>query len=142
MQYRYCSRLFDEEEIEQIRRICGADDQPSRAEISRRVCRQLHWLRPNGKLKDMSCRVALLRMQRDGLITLPPPANGNGNGKIHIPFTELSKPKPPIIGNAGQLSDLQLQAVLTSRQSRLWNELIARYHYLGYTPNVKKLIDS
>ncbi len=133
-QYRYCSRLFDEREIGQIRRIIAADDRPSHTEISRRVCRKLHWLRPNGKLKDMSCRVALLRMEQDELITLPPPANGNRNGKIRIPFTELSKPKPPIIGSAGQLSDLQLQAVLTSRQSRLWNELIARYHYLGYTP--------
>jgi hypothetical protein len=134
MQYRYCSRLFDENEIEQIRRICDADDLPLRAEISRRVCRQLQWLRPDGRLKDMSCRVALLRMQRDGLITLPSPANGNGNGKISVPFTKLSEPGPPIIGSASQLSDLQLQAVLSSRQSHLWNELVARYHYLGYTP--------
>jgi len=134
MQYRYCSRLFDETEIEQIRRISAADDQPSRAEISRRVCQQFHWLRPNGKLKDMSCRVALLRMQHDGLITLPPPANGNGNGKIRVPLTDLSVQGAPIIGSAGQLSDLQLQGVFTSKQSRLWNELIARYHYLGYTP--------
>ncbi len=134
MQYRYCSRLFDRQEIEQIHRICGADDQPSRTEISRRVCRQLQWLRPDGRLKDMSCRVALLRMQRDGLITLPPPANGNGNGKISVPFTDLSNPGTPIIGSISQLSEVQLQAVLTSKQSRLWNELIARYHYLGYTP--------
>jgi len=134
MQYRYCSRLFDEKEIEQIRRIIGADDRPSRTEISRRVCRELHWLRPNGRLKDMSCRVALLRMQRDGLITLPSPANGNGNGKIRIPFTKLSEQASPIVGCVGQLHDLQLQPVLNPKNSRLWNELIARYHYLGYTP--------
>ena len=134
MHYRYCSRLFDEKQIERIRRIIGADDRPSRTEISRRVCRQLHWLRPDGRLKDMSCRVALLRMEKDELITLPPPANGNGNGKISIPFTELSEEANPIVGNASQLADLQLKPVLTPKQSRLWNELIARYHYLGYTP--------
>ena len=29
------------------------------------------WFKPNGELKDMTCRVALLRMQAQGLITLP-----------------------------------------------------------------------
>jgi hypothetical protein len=33
---------------------------------------ELDWRRGNGGLKDMSCRVALLRMQADGLISLPP----------------------------------------------------------------------
>ena len=33
-----------------------------------------------------------------------------------------------------QLHSLHLQPVLTRSQSQLWNELIARYHYLGYTP--------
>ena len=54
--------------------IIVVEDHPNRAEISRRVCRQLQWLRPDGRLKDMSCRVALLRLHREGLICLPPPA--------------------------------------------------------------------
>ena len=33
------------------------------------------WRQPNGALKTMSCRVALLSMQADGLICLPPPQN-------------------------------------------------------------------
>ncbi|EQD71887.1 hypothetical protein B1B_04198, partial [mine drainage metagenome] len=46
------------------------------------------WYRPDGRKKDMSARVALLRMDRDGLITLPEPTRGNGNGRI----TRYSEP--------------------------------------------------
>jgi len=37
-------------------------------------------------------------------------------------------------GLVGQLSGLRLEAVQDKRASRLWNGLIDRYHYLGYTP--------
>jgi hypothetical protein len=36
------------------------------------ACERLHWRRADGGLKDMSCRVALLKMQADALFTLPP----------------------------------------------------------------------
>lgn len=32
------------------------------------------------------------------------------------------------------LGPLSLRLVAGTRQSRLWNEFVARYHYLGYTP--------
>lgn len=132
---RYCGREFSASDLRLIRQIIDAPDTPNRAEISRRVCRRLAWLRPNGALKDMSCRVALLRMERDDLIGLPPPRNPNGNQRRSaVRLTEQSNPGPPIITTAGRLRDLRLQPVLDRKQSRLWNELIARYHYLGYTP--------
>ena len=79
---RYCGRVFSAAELDQIRAIIAADDQPNRAEIARRVCRQLSWYRPNGDLKAMSCRVVLLKMHRDELVQLPAPGNSNGNGRI------------------------------------------------------------
>ena len=33
-----------------------------------------------------------------------------------------------------ELGLLTLHIVVGKAQSRLWNEFIARYHYLGYTP--------
>ncbi|MGK0170973.1 MAG: hypothetical protein ACI9W2_002701 [Gammaproteobacteria bacterium] len=36
------------------------------AQLSRLVCEQPHWRRPDGRLKDMRWRVAMLRMHRDG----------------------------------------------------------------------------
>ena len=33
-----------------------------------------------------------------------------------------------------ELALLTLRIVVGKAQSRLWNEYVARYHYLGYTP--------
>jgi hypothetical protein len=44
-------------------------------------------------------------------------------------------PEPVAVGGTvGQLSGLRLEAVRGQRASRLWNGLIERYHYLGYSP--------
>jgi hypothetical protein len=70
---RYCGRDFSENELYLMRALIAEDASRTRAELSRRVCQAIHWLKPDGGLKDMSCRVAMLRMQQDGLIQLPPP---------------------------------------------------------------------
>ena len=43
----------------------------SRRKLSLEVCDWLDWRSPNGKLKEMSCRVALLQLHRDGALNLP-----------------------------------------------------------------------
>lgn len=71
---RYCGRDFTVEEVALIRTLLQTP-RVNRAQLSRALCERLNWRRANGGLKDMSCRVALLRMQADGHITLPPPRN-------------------------------------------------------------------
>lgn len=131
---RYCGRVFTSEELEHIRRLIASEPRPNRAELSRRVCDELGWLRPDGKRKDMSCRVAMLRMEKDGLLVLPPPRWGNGNGHHQPRSTPASDPQEPISAPAGSLGELRFQPVETRHDSSLWNELIHRYHYLGYKP--------
>jgi len=82
----------------------------------------------------MSCRVALLRMQADGLVVLPPPRNGNNNGKPYTRRSAAAEPDLPVTAPAGALEDLRLDPVTSRAQSRLWNEYVQRYHYLGYQP--------
>jgi len=131
---RYCGRSFTHDEIALIRRHIAAEPRPNRAQLSRSVCEELDWVRPGGALKDMSCRVAMLRMEKDGLIELPPPQNGNSNGAIRPSLTAASAPQKPVTDSAGRLGKLQLRPVTTPQQSSLWNELIQRHHYLGYQP--------
>ena len=60
---RYCGRPFSRAELDQIRQLIAAHPAASRAQLSRWVCAELDWKREDGRLKEMSCRVAMLRMQ-------------------------------------------------------------------------------
>lgn len=109
--------------------------QGSRRELSRQVCRALNWLKPDGGLKDMSCRVAMLRMHRDGLIGLPElPAPQPANFKRRTQLGAASDPQHPIIQPVHELPEPHIQQVSGRVSSRLWNEYIQRYHYLGHSP--------
>jgi len=129
---RYCGRDFTNKELDQIRLLIKENPQFYRAKLSREVCQMLRWLKPDGKLKDMSCRVAMLRMQKDGLIELPEPLRAKAAIR-KIEFTPATDPQDSILCPVNQLAHLQLQMV-NKTNSFLWNEYIERYHYLGYTP--------
>lgn len=129
---RYCGRDFTNKELDQIRSLIKENPQFHRAKLSREVCQMLQWLKPDGKLKDMSCRVAMLRMQEDGLIELPKPLRAKAVIR-KIEFTPVTDPQDSILCPVNRLPHLQLQMV-NKANSSLWNEYVERYHYLGYTP--------
>ena len=131
---RYCGRDFTQQELETIRRIIAQDPQQSRAHISRLVCKALRWYKPDGGLKDMSCRVALLRMHKKGLLTLPQPTHRQEKCRPRIQISTLTNPKTPITAPVEALPDLHLEVVTAREKSALFREYIHRYHYLGYTP--------
>jgi len=131
---RYCGREFSQNDIEKIRTIIKESPEKHRTHISRIVCETFNWYKPDGKLKEMSCRVALLRMERDGLLVLPPPRTKNSNGKITVQKTSQSDPQPINCLPAGKITGLRIVPVTTRQESGLWNEYIDRYHYLGYKP--------
>lgn len=131
---RYCGREFSDADLDLIRQLIAEVPRRNRAQLSRVVCERLGWTKPDGGLKEMSCRVAMLRMHRAGLLTLPEPRNGNGNGHPYRRTTQATDPGLPIDLPVEQLSDLRLEVVDERRTSHLWNEYIQRYHYLGYQP--------
>lgn len=132
---RYSGRDFSPEEIDRIRQIIASEPELNRQRLSRRICDEFNWLKPDGGLKQMSCRVAMLRMHRDGIIKLPPPTRRDTNCCRKGPiFTPDSDPGFPINMSVGSFGKLQLRPVKTKRDSSLWNEFIQRYHYLGHKP--------
>ena len=70
---RYSGRDFSPEDLALIRALIADNPTCNRADLSRMTCKALHWYKADGGLKEMSCRVAMLRMQDDGLIQLPAP---------------------------------------------------------------------
>jgi hypothetical protein len=128
----YCGRDFSTTELDQIVQLIADNPEYHRADLSREVCRILQWYKADGGLKEMSCRVAMLRMHADGLIDLPTPRRTK---PALLPFcsTSATDPKEPILHPVHHLGTLSLHLV-GRNDSSLWNEYIGRYHYLGYTP--------
>jgi hypothetical protein len=128
---QYCGRHFTSSEIELIRELLALSPPISRYQLSREVCERLSWRRADGKLKDMSCRVALLRMQADDLLTLPPPRNAKPVAYREHPDIECAVLAPTIAPRV-DLARLRVDPVVKKRDSLLWNAYIEHHHYLGH----------
>src|SRR4030066_1232089 len=68
---RVAGRDFSEEILARIRLRVEGDPALTRTALSREVCTWLGWQGADGQPKDMSCRVALLKLARRGVIELP-----------------------------------------------------------------------
>jgi len=124
---RYCGREFTGEEMDLVGRLIATG--LNRQKLSRMFCEEVNWRKPDGGLKEMSCKVAFLKMHRDGHIILPAPTKP-ANNHLKKPKATLLALPPEVSAEAGAL-DLSIVDITTSA---LWNEYIDRYHYLGYTP--------
>ena len=122
--------------IEIVRTIIAEQPELSRYKLSQEVCRQLNWRSPNGSLKEMSCRKALLKLHREGVISLPaarykPPACSSGGDKL-----DQAADIPVIKDELKNLGEIEL--ILIDRKdrekSRIWNSLLSFHHYLGSGP--------
>ena len=117
---QYVGREFTPGEIDRIRGLIAQG--LNRTAISRAFCEAVNWRKPDGGLKEMSCRVALLKMHRDSHVALPPPqrpANNDRKKPAHTHFTN-----PEVVETPSTLS-------IERAEGTLWNEYIDRYHYLG-----------
>jgi hypothetical protein len=128
---RYCGRYFQGTEVELIRALLLADPPLSRYRLSQAVCERLNWRRPDGRLKDMSCRVAMLRMQADGLFTLPAPRKAKPTAYQAHPELESAVREPQAVPSV-DLARLRVELIENKSDSLLWNAYIQRHHYLGH----------
>ncbi len=80
----------------------------------------------------MAARVAMLQMQKDGLIDLPPVAERYRSCFVNRPLKDLEL--PPLEPLCGTVRNLSFEInVVSKAESRLWNAYVDQYHYLGYT---------
>jgi hypothetical protein len=106
----------------------------SRRELSRQVCRLNGWRSPNGNLKDMSCRKALVELERRGVIALPlaksvanfAPSPPSGV-EVDVPLASLA------LADMGEVTVEPIGSRYT-KASKLWRTLLERHHYLGAGP--------
>lgn len=129
--YRYRGKSWSTSDIERIRVLIALAPTARRAELARQVCEAFSWRRPDGQLKLMACRDAMLRMGRDALIELPPARSVYRVARRTF-ASDASDAQPRFEALLKDLPGLRVELVARGRPLALWNEFIARYHYLGY----------
>ncbi len=130
---RYYGRDFTTSEMALLRALIAGPPALNRHALSKEFCRRIGWTKPDGGLKDMMARVVMLAMHLDGRIELPPPKwRQNRPGPIVFgPDTEPPLLPPP--ATIDEVRPVELRTVVRGdRWGTLWNEFVARYHYLGY----------
>ena len=129
-----CGQEFNDDVIARIAATVEQEPAISRRFLSRLVCGWLDWRAPNGGLKDMSCRTALLRLHGKGLIPLPEP----GGKDLFVRKTPEQQPDIPegiekITGSLAELGRIEITPIEIGDRSasRTWNGLMEKYHYRG-----------
>jgi hypothetical protein len=133
----YRGRPVTKEHIAFIRNLIANQPQHGRYALSRQICYAWNWVQPNGHLKDMVCRGLLLRLERQGYIVLPPRKTTPRNPFLHRkPPERVLVDESPLEASIKELFPITLQQVRRTPFEKLFNGLIAQYHYLGYTQPV------
>ena len=132
---RVCGQEFSKDTILRIREVIHTEPGISRGALSRKVCEWLEWRTKKGKLKQVNCRVALLRLQQRGEIELAAVKPFPGRRKRSCQAGK-KKTQKAWKGKLEQLEPIELIAIgsADSRASRAWNELMNQHHYLGAGP--------
>lgn len=128
-------RIITDSDIELIRTLVEKNKHKSRGYISKLLASEWQWYQPNGRLKDRACRDILAFLERQGLITLPAlrqrrkqAGNESQQLKINFDFNPIA-----IEGKLNEFLPLSLKMVCQAPLETLWNQLMADYHYLGYS---------
>ncbi len=130
---RYYGRDFTTQEMRLLRALIAASPPLNRHALSKEFCRRIGWLKPDGGLKDMMARVTMLAMHNDGLIALPPPKRPRPRARPIVFGPDTEAPLIPAPATLEEVRPLDLRTVVRDTpEGRLWNEFVARYHYLGY----------
>lgn len=126
---------INEKIIARIQEMIDRQPSLSRVKLSRQICAELKWQSPNGRLKEVSCRVALLKLHRRGAIRLPEVAAFPARPRRIKEVAEV-KTEPGVDGSLKEFQPVELIRIESAEtpESELWNDLMDRYHYLGAGP--------
>jgi len=129
----YRGKTATAEDIEFISELISNNPNDSRRALSVKLCKEWNWIQANGALRDMVCRGFMLKLHREGYITLPPKRRTPNN-----PFLNRKKPakveidQTPINVSLFEIKPLEIRQVRNTESAALFNSLIEYHHYLGY----------
>lgn len=129
----FSGRRFTRKQIARVIETIQMFPNLSRTELAFTLCEHLSWKSPNGSLKIHSASTFLEKLEELGFISLPAARHTSQNkSSDRVILTELSDQKTIICCDLGKVSPIELIPVSTPEERNLWNEFMAKHHYLGY----------
>jgi len=123
-------------DIELVREMIKANPSWGRSRLSKELALFWNWRALSGQLKDMACRSFLLKLERQGYISLPAPrwSCRKAGGRAPIPY--VAHKTAVIAGKLDGLTPLRIEVVKDKDLLGLFKCLLSRYHYLGFSRTV------
>lgn len=131
-----CGREFSTENIGMINNIIAKKDGISRTQLSQEISKALKWHSSNGKLKDMSCRIALLKLKNRGIIELPEAHKRPKRESDKGYKDKLIEGIAEVECKLRELGKVEIERIKSkySKSHYIWKGIMKRYHYLGSGP--------
>jgi Domain of unknown function (DUF4338)/Transposase Tn5 dimerisation domain/Transposase DNA-binding len=127
-------REFTEEIVERIGQVVRETADLTRSALARLVCGWLDWMDAAGRAKESSCRALLVKLERRGLIELPPArpvsfeADKDATARVEEAWPQLKT-------TLQKLGVVELVVVNGNRaHSRIWRAMMRQHHPLGDGP--------
>jgi hypothetical protein len=125
-------RAFSEAEVGQIQETVRVFSKLSRFELAQTLCEHLGWVSAKGVGKVDSCLNALRRLEALGVIQGPAPRRYGERSREPERGSEETEAAAAVVGRVEDFEPIELEAVEPRAEVALWNQYVARYHYLGY----------
>jgi hypothetical protein len=120
-------------ELDDIRKLLAEHPDWGRTRLSKELCRLWNWRNAQGRQKDMSCRLMLLKLERRGFLHLPRILRDRNYSLRTRHVVSVEHATAPIRCELRDLQPLSLSVIAQrSEDQLLFACLLNRYHYLGH----------
>ncbi|RLB92140.1 MAG: hypothetical protein DRH26_06930 [Deltaproteobacteria bacterium] len=128
-----CGRPVTHQEIKEVQETVSLFSNLSLHELTETICEHMDWRRASGSNKFDACLKMLEKLEVEGLVHLPEKKTQAKSKKAKIVLTSRTEPEPVINNIVGDFNDINVDLVIDKENITLWNEYMARYHYLGFS---------
>ena len=126
-------RALDETQLQAIQTLVEGNPSWSRRRLADALVQGWDWRNAAGRLKDMSCRRMLARLEAKGLVRLPARRRVSPKRKTKVIAEVPGVDQSEWAATLAEIQPVNLEQVgYGTATTALFDHLLARYHYLGY----------
>ena len=127
-------KRFTRKQLEMVRELVEMFPDLSRRELGKTVCENLNWFTPKNDYKIQPCLKFLSELESLGIVSLPAKQDSMRRGRQKkVALTSRSEADAPISSSLGLIMPVRIELAATADAVGECNELLERYHYLGYS---------